>query len=323
MKKILLLALIFISGLCNAQNYSNVDTIVDRYPKNFKSVETLASWINQDFQSDAEKVRAAYYWLASNIEYHSDLVVINPSFEIYFSEYQKARAEKLKAEKKIEETFSTKKANCLGYALSLKSLCDRFNIENEVVTGIAKCDADDINDELRLKNHAWNAVKLNNKWELIDISWATGYNYNTDLEVQNVPHHYYYLTEPNELINHHYPSDKKWQLLEQPISLNDFLVQPILYPEYHTSETKLLNEHKGIYTLDSKDGYLTLFFEDINANAQYHYLFKSDDYASEISFVKIKENLYKAKIKVPKGGFNSLAIYADLKPVVSLKVNKL
>ena len=77
-----------------------------------------------------------------------------------------------------------------------------------------------------------------------------------------------------------------------------------------------------MYTLNSEDGYLILLFEDINTSAQYHYIFKSDDYASEINFTKTKENLYKAKIKLPEGEFNNLEIFADLKPLVSLRINK-
>ena len=189
MKKILILLLVLTHGFCLSQNYQNIDSIVEKYPKNFKSIETLASWINLDFDSDIDKVRAAYYWLVNNIEYYSDSVVIKPSFDIYFSEYQRTRHEKQKNKKRIEDAFSTKKANCLGYALSLKLLCDAFNVESEIIKGIAKCDVNDINVDLKIKNHAWNAVKLNDKWHLIDISWATGFDFNIEEAVNTINHY--------------------------------------------------------------------------------------------------------------------------------------
>lgn len=38
---------------------------------------------------------------------------------------------------------------------------------------------------------------------------------------------FYFLTEPSEFINSHFPDDKTWQLLTTPISMEEFEMRPL------------------------------------------------------------------------------------------------
>lgn len=53
-----------------AQNYVHIDTAVAKYPTSFQSIEDFGNRIQKDFTEDADKVRAAYYWIANNIQYN-------------------------------------------------------------------------------------------------------------------------------------------------------------------------------------------------------------------------------------------------------------
>ena len=108
----------------------------------------------------------------------------------------------------------------------------------------------------------WNAVYVEDDWRLISIQWACIYVNATNewktvvaptdeafssqqhgatcpdsgYDNPNIPskpktkreyfHHvndYYFLTDPKELIWTHFPNRKKWQLLDNPVTLEEFL----------------------------------------------------------------------------------------------------
>ena len=69
-------------------------------------------------------------------------------------------------------------------------------------------------------NHEYNAVKLKNKWYLIDSTWGAGYILENHF-VQKYDS-FYFCVEPDLLINTHYPLNENWQLLESPIKFEQF-----------------------------------------------------------------------------------------------------
>lgn len=54
---------------------------------------------------------------------------------------------------------------CEGYAKAFKYLLEKVGIESILVQGIAT------NSEGIQEKHAWNAVNLNDKWYLVDVTW--------------------------------------------------------------------------------------------------------------------------------------------------------
>ena len=74
-------------------------------------------------------------------------------------------------------------------------------------------------------DHAWNAVKINGAWYLLDSTWGAGYtdeqnNFVFDFDDE------YFLMPPEQFIYTHFPEDAKWQLLSTPISNNEFADLP-------------------------------------------------------------------------------------------------
>ncbi|HEY5949877.1 MAG TPA: hypothetical protein VIV40_30495, partial [Kofleriaceae bacterium] len=70
--------------------------------------------------------------------------------------------------------------------------------------------------------HAWNAVKLDGQWYLIDTTWDDPTKGSNDTTYLFVP--------PKLMAFDHYPEDPNWQLLPKPMSLGDFVRQPLLSP---------------------------------------------------------------------------------------------
>mgnify|MGYP000465825625 CR=1 FL=1 len=208
---------IFISSLAQSQNYTEVDTKVKRYPL-FSSAQQLATQINNDFSSENEKVRALFIWLTKNIQYDIK-EYYNPTKNINFSyTTETEKQQKLQQIKDaiVHQTFTTKKSICEGYAQSFKKVCDLLNIEATIINGYARNAPNEIGRIPFGTNHAWNAVKLNNKWQLIDATWAAGSVINNRWEKRF--NEYFFYPTPSELVRTHLPEKDLWQLLDNPIS---------------------------------------------------------------------------------------------------------
>ncbi|MBL0099635.1 MAG: hypothetical protein IPP49_05895 [Saprospiraceae bacterium] len=53
-------------------------------------------------------------------------------------------------------------------------MCLHVGIECEFITGAGKTRPTPHGQANILAKHAWNAVKMNGKWALMDVTWSTG-----------------------------------------------------------------------------------------------------------------------------------------------------
>lgn len=82
-------------------------------------------------------------------------------------------------------------------------------------------------------DHSWNAVKINEKWFLIDCTWGV-----QGIHVEESQTDFYFLTDPYHLISTHFPymtdnpkTSSEWQLLPTPVSINEFSKNIKLTPQ--------------------------------------------------------------------------------------------
>lgn len=168
------------------------------------SVAAITDYLIQPATNDYEKIRGIYTWLITNIEYDTAALA---------SEYYRINQSNL-------DILLRKKAICFGYAKLLKAMCQQAKINCKVVIGYGQ-NKDIYPKDLTEINHAWNAVQLNGKWFLIDVTWAAGYrqqNENIPLSESNS----YFLDNPISFIMEHLPANQIWQLLPCPISATVF-----------------------------------------------------------------------------------------------------
>ncbi len=174
------------------------------------STEKLAFAITKNAKSDNDKVLAIYKWITSNISYDNELR-LSPKLqkEFYTSE-----------ENVLKKVLERRMALCGGFAFLFKSLCEDVGISAEVIHGFTKDYSGKIR-KAKQPNHTWNAVKLNGKWQLLDITWAISYGSKSSTD------DYWFLTKATNFIYTHYPEESKWTLLEKPISFSEFQKQSV------------------------------------------------------------------------------------------------
>ena len=233
MKYAACILLLLISCCVKAQlrplNYRTIDWEATRI--NANSVEALAVKLTSSYKTDLEKTRAIFSWIAQNISYN-----YKPSFArtgrtrpniIHPVEEAEDTSSVLKPLNLIiaENVLKKRTAVCDGYARLFKTLCDYANIPCEIINGYARNDMGRVGRNFKC-NHSWNAVKLNGKWELVDVTWASGYLlWSND---QFVSHYddQYFLTPPAQFAIDHFPEDPQWSLLAEPPIMKEFQYSP-------------------------------------------------------------------------------------------------
>ncbi|MEM7374427.1 MAG: transglutaminase domain-containing protein [Bacteroidota bacterium] len=195
-------------------SYSHIDEYVlslSDYP--FADIYEIADSLAR-FDSKHARFRAAFRWVTDNISY--DCIDFH-------------KKEKMKKSQSYEKTLEDRSAVCGGYANLLKALCDRLNVECIVINGYSKTSLGDIGQKELSIDHAWNAVQLDGKWHLVDVTWASGY---TDRKTRHFTKRYtpkWFFTNPEIFVLTHLPEDPQWQLLEAPQSLLKFSYQPLIH----------------------------------------------------------------------------------------------
>lgn len=188
-------------------------------------LDILADKLTTPFYTDSEKVRAIFYWITTHItydvnEYHNKHVM---HAELSFTDSEKVEA--YFRNRLAEEAINKKMAICAGYAALFKELCDRAKINCVIVEGYAKLTLNEVGKPFN-ENHAWNAVKLNGNWVLIDACWAAGYCDENVTQFTRKQDEFFYMTPPWLFIYNHYPKDGKWTLMNSPMSKDQYAAYP-------------------------------------------------------------------------------------------------
>jgi len=193
------------------------------FGQDYPNLTNLAERLTNEKQSDSLNLVSIFNWITDNIEYDSKTYFEGldyPEFDInpyldsagYMSIYNQEVSEMV---------ITNKKAICDGYSRLFLTLCEFAGIKCQYIAGNVKFP---LRDELG--EHAWNAVLLNGKWELLDLTWASGGLSGTEfIKEKNL---FFFLTPPEQLIYDHYPDEQKWSLLDST-KLNSILNEsPIL-----------------------------------------------------------------------------------------------
>ena len=314
--KQLLFFFLLISIATNSQDFKKVDSLVIQYPR-FSKAEDLATKIDKDFTSDEDKARAAFFWLTKNIHYNLK-EFYNPKKRRYNFSYasEEEKTQKLQAlkDKIIDATFLSKTGVCEEYAQSFKKTCDLLGLESEVIVGTARISPEEIGKPKDTPNHAWNAVKLNNKWVLLDATWAAGYLSN-DKWVKEF-NNYYYNIPKEKIFKTHFPKEKIWILRFGRITLEEYYNQPLCGASLLNSKIELVSPTTGILKVNSANE-IQLKLKNIDKNTLIYYTFKGQRFAKK-PIITIVDNITSLTFKEAKRN-SFLRIFINQKGALQFK----
>ena len=160
------------------------------------TADYLTRQLTQQLANDSLKVLAIYDWITNNIQY---------------DRYFRRRIEgDTTLTQEPDYVVKSKKAVCIGYAKLMKEMCRFAGIPAVIVEGYAKGDGQNVdNDE-----HAWNAVKINENWYVLDVTWGSSGSFYAKK---------YFLSPPSVFVETHLPHDPIWQLSNRVVSFDCFM----------------------------------------------------------------------------------------------------
>ncbi len=117
-------------------------------------------------------------------------------------------------------------------------------IRSEIIHGYARTGMS--NQHKFRSNHSWNAVMIDSAWHLLDATWASGYFMYGSNEFVSHYSSQYFLSDPNDFINDHYPEDLQWTLLPHPPTLKEFQKSPFKYGAFVKFKIQSYKPAEGI-----------------------------------------------------------------------------
>jgi len=196
--------------------------------------DSLSYKLTSLYNSDVEKIRSIFRWITENIAYRTK------NYPFYKKGKQHPVTEELEdsiyESKSLNERIAIdvlkqREAVCDGYARLFKVLCDYAGLRSEIITGYARTNMNRVGSQFK-PNHRWNAVLIDSTWQLLDVTWASGFiSYSGDQFVKAYDD-YYFLAPPEDFIRDHYPEDYRWTLLSNPPTLREFYRTPFKHSAF-------------------------------------------------------------------------------------------
>lgn len=156
-------------------------------------VKKLSLALTKNTSDEYKKACLIFGWIRQNIRYDS---------EAYRRNTKRVNAT-------TKDVLRRREAVCLGYAQLFAEMCQHAGLEAVVVDGHSKQGA--FPPDMEEADHAWNAVRIEGKWQLLDVTWAAESRGDQ-----------YFCTPPEAFIKEHLPVDPMWQLLNNPVSATHF-----------------------------------------------------------------------------------------------------
>lgn len=194
--------LFFISSVAqnSTTDYTSVDDKMNDIPLDFcTSTDKVSSYIRMHFQSDSDKIRAAFYWTTTTLNYDVANMFnqnLNPT-----------------SQEKIENALKYRIGVCMHYAAVFNKIVTSLGIQSYEVLGYTRQ-----NDKESMISHAWCVAKIGTNWYAFDPTWGGG-SVSNGVFFKKLNNRWYKVP-PAKMIESHMPFDYLWQILENPV--NDF-----------------------------------------------------------------------------------------------------
>ncbi len=203
----LLLPIIFILSISTYGQSSIKDHASEASSRKLSIIE-LSEYSKNNFSSNYERAKFFYYWINQNIVYEYEVL-------------ERRRNGVYTDKDNLNNTdpkiiFNRRKAVCQGYSELYKKFMEDLDIETVIIDGYVRHFTNPYvePDKDAGFSHTWNAIKIEGEWLIVDTTWANQF-------VSNIPD-YYFDISPEKAIITHFPNDSDWQLLETPLTLDEF-----------------------------------------------------------------------------------------------------
>jgi hypothetical protein len=191
--------------------------VLSKSLRNVQTIDELVTHLkNAPTTNQTEKAWSVYLWVTDNIRY----------------DFESFKYDRITYEQNIpENVLLNGMCVCDGYSRLFQQLCQQLGLECEKITGYAKSYGYKMGQAIHAANHAWNSVKVDNKWYPVESTWGAGCIINEHFSKKFNP--YYFMTPAHIFLDDHYSE-------EHNITLEQFFQMPQLRINFHLSELRNL-----------------------------------------------------------------------------------
>jgi len=190
-------------------------------PEAQESIASVGAYLRARFPEPRDRAKAVHDYVVLRLTYD----------EATLDQLEHHRG--VGAPQDAETVFRTKTGVCEGYARLMVALGKAAGLEVAFIAGSARDnkvrafdgDAKTVKAALEGYGHAWNAVKLGDRWELVDATWDDPVGGEATLRST------YLFVPPKLMLLDHLPDTPRWQLVDTPISTGEFVRQPMMTPD--------------------------------------------------------------------------------------------
>ncbi|HXY20422.1 MAG TPA: transglutaminase domain-containing protein [Gemmatimonadales bacterium] len=277
-----------------ASRYAVADALADSAPPDAeRSVAELAGYLARAGGDDLTRARALYRWVAGHITYDVE-------------GFRSGRPGDPSPEAVLERRTSV----CEGFAQLTQALGRAMGLEVQVVSGWSKGYGYTPGQRFEgPTNHAWDAVRIDGTWRLMDPTWGAGYLDESLRFVRRFQDHYF-LTEPGEFVFDHLPQDSSWQLLDRPLTAAEYADLVYLRPMFFEAGFRIGNRDRLV--LDA-DGPLTVTLgltQPEQMTAQVLDASTQRQVDGEFAFVQVDSGEARIDARFPRRGSYLLRVFA-------------
>jgi transglutaminase-like putative cysteine protease len=204
-------------------DYSAIDRHVAATPKEAeKSIKALADYVKKGAKNDREKARGIAKWIVDHFAYDFDGVksgkfVQNP-----------------------DKVLTLRATECGGHSAFFEAVGKACGLTTITVFGHTRATRVDplfartairTPSGVAYTSHAWNAVKIERHWYLLDVTNQNGRaKRNGRVEAERDPNWSFFLLPPERLISTHFPKNEQHQFLKEPLKRKDHEQLPFFEP---------------------------------------------------------------------------------------------
>lgn len=223
-------------------------------------VLALQPLVREDAHIDA--VRAVYVWITQNIHYNAA--------GYYSGNY---------GDNTSPGVLQHGMAVCAGYSRLFRELLSNINeaVHCDIVSGHAGSawpgtlsESDLAVSDTREWNHAWNIVRLGDRFALIDTTWGAGFL--DGAKFVHEPSSAYFLINPQLVIFSHFPEEPEKQLLAEPISKDKHKMLPVFQRRALREGFRTVSHHTREVTTDENGTAVLRYALPSEAKAQWAWL---------------------------------------------------
>ena len=257
-----------------------------------KHLEPLVRFLASGGRDGFHKVKILHDWIADNIAY---------DVEAYFSDTE--------TKSSGPSTLKQRRGVCYGYGSLMEEMCALAGIPCRTISGYGRgySFATGRNVDADQDNHAWNAVYIDGRWHLVDVTWDAGH---VDGRAYRKKYCTTYLfMEPENFVYTHLPKEPRWQLLASPLAAEQFGDLPFLRGVFFDRGLRLGNKLSRVTRAGESVQFSIRFSLEVEMMAK---LLAPDDHAlPRRTLVQREDRLCRVFVTFPNAGRYRVKLYCQ------------